>query len=78
MAAARRITTKVLPGGRVEVDLPELRIGQSVDILVIPHASDDQRKSFVRFLQSLSNHRSTAEWEKFDRDLQAERDGWDR
>ncbi|HEX4054604.1 MAG TPA: hypothetical protein VHX86_10100 [Tepidisphaeraceae bacterium] len=76
MAAAQRITTKVLPGGRVEVDMPGLVVGQSVDVLVIPHASEDQRRSFFGFLRSLPSRRSKAAWEKFEKDFQAERDGW--
>jgi len=78
MAAARRITTKVLPGGRVEVDTPDLAVGQSVDVLLIPHTSEDQRKSFFRFLSALPNRRSAAEWEKFETDFQAERDAWNQ
>jgi hypothetical protein len=75
MAAARRITTKVLPGGRVEVDFPGLTTGQSVDVLVIPHASKEQRKQFLELLRSQPG-RSQADWEKFERDFQAERDAW--
>jgi hypothetical protein len=77
MAAARRITTTVLPGGRVEVDLPGLTVGQSVDVMVIPHASKDQCRQFLELLRSLPSH-SQADWEKFEKDFQAEREAWDR
>jgi hypothetical protein len=75
MAAARRITTTVLPGGRVEVDLPGLSAGQSVDVLVIPHASKEEGKRFLELLRSLPP-RSPAEWERFEKDFQAEREAW--
>ena len=78
MAAARRINTTVLPGGRVAVEVPEFAAGQKVDVLVIPQPVEEDRKSFYVFLKSLQNRRSQAEWEKFERDFQSERDAWDR
>jgi hypothetical protein len=78
MAAAKRITTTVLPGGRVEIQTPDLAVGQSVDIVVIPRSTLEQRKSFYSYLHSLPSRRTPAEWEQFEREFHAERDAWDR
>jgi hypothetical protein len=78
MAAARRISTTVLPGGKVAVEIPEFKAGQKVDVLVIPQATESDRKSFHQLLKSLPSRRSPAEWEAFEKDFQAERDAWDR
>ena len=78
MPATRRITTTVLPGGRIEVEAPGLLAGQSVDVLVLPRSSKAQRKSFWEFLQALPSRRTLKEWEQFERHFQAERDSWDR
>ncbi|MDZ8081313.1 MAG: hypothetical protein RMX35_19890 [Nostoc sp. DcaGUA01] len=35
MQAALRITTKVLPGNKIEIQLPQAEIGENVDVFII-------------------------------------------
>ncbi len=86
MQTALRTTTRVLAGGHVTVSDPELKEGQTVEVIVLPqkHPPADSTAatkpmSMVEFLESLPPSRRTlAEWEEFDREFQRERDAWDR
>ncbi len=84
MQAALRITTRVLPGNRVEVSAPQLKEGETVDVIVVlpePAVSDPSppRRSMLDLIQSLPpGPRSAASWEDVERNLQADRDSWDR
>lgn len=80
MEAALHISTRVLPGNRIEITAPELREGDPVDVfLVMPRDRPPCRQSTVEFLDSLpAGPRSFDTWEEFERHFQQERDSWDR
>ena len=54
MKQTRYITTTIQPGNRIEIDLPNIPIGQTIEvILIIPDASDFNppaidRRSFLK------------------------------
>ena len=50
------ITTKVLPGGKIEIVNEELRVGEAVDV-VVRHSSASGRRSAVDILNEAPGHR---------------------
>ncbi len=87
MQTALRITTRVLPGHRVEIVAPELTDGDAVEVFVVmPEAADVPEsepavpaQSLMEFLDTLpSGPRSAPTWEEIERTLQEERNAWDR
>lgn len=74
-----RVRTTVLPGNRIEVSVPELREGETVEVVVIPAATSLPNLSLLEFLDTLpAGPRSYASWEEVERHLQDERAAWDR
>jgi hypothetical protein len=74
-----RVTTRVLPGKRIEITAPDLAEGQTVDVLVMARPERPAGKSLVEFLESLPpGPRSAATWEEVERNFQEERNAWDR
>ena len=77
------ITTTVLPGQRIELVVPQLKVGETVEVTVVSKgaALDKKKGSFdlVGFLDSLpTGPRAFPTWEEYERHLQSERDAWDR
>lgn len=72
-------TTRVLPGHRVEVVVPELQVGQLISVVVEPiEASSRRIDSIVQFLDSLPDGpRAFPDWKKYERYLRQEREVWD-
>jgi len=85
MQNALRVTTRVLPGHRVEIVAPELTDGDSVDVFLVlpqttaPATPEPVRGSVWELIESLPpGPRSAATWEEIERNLQEDRDSWDR
>jgi len=80
MQAALRMTTRVLPGSRVEVVAPELREGESVEVrLVVNRSSESPSRSMFELTDSLPpGPRSAASWEEIERSFQEERKEWEQ
>lgn len=89
METALRLTTRVLPGHRVEIVAPELTEGESVDVFVVmpntanvlpaAEAKSGQRGSIWEMIQSLPpGPRSASTWEEIEQNLQEDRNSWDR
>ncbi len=84
MQTALKITTHVLPGHRVEIVAPELADGQRVEVSVVasePASSPgaEGRTSIWELIQTLPpGPRSASTWEEIERNLQEDRDSWDR
>lgn len=82
--AAIRLTAKVLPGKRIEFTAPELVEGQDVEIFValptVPaRPSTPSFASAADYLASLpARHRTPEEWAQIERELQEDKDSWDR
>jgi hypothetical protein len=79
MQTPLRITTKVLPGNKIEVNLPESEIGTDIEIIVMmPETPKPKPRRALEILEAahrMGPFRTPAE---IDRDLQAERDSWER
>jgi hypothetical protein len=78
MQSALHITTKVLPGNKIEIDAPELAEGTAVEVfLVVPEPSSPPRRSALEIIDSLKGHRLFETAEEADTYLQKERDSWE-
>jgi hypothetical protein len=78
MQSAIRITTRVLPGNRVEVLIPPGSEGEDVEVIVVlPEKKQQSRKSALDILEEAHKHGPFRSVEEIDRDLRAERDSWD-
>ncbi len=85
MQSAIKLRTTVLAGRRIAVDAPELPEGTTVELIILPEFEDrnpnvpPKFKDVVEFLDSLPENRHTPqEWEAIDRELQQEKDAWER
>jgi len=78
MQAAIRITTRVLPGNKVEVLIPPGSEGEDVEVIVVlPEKKQQSQKSSLDILEEAHKHGSFRTVEEIDRDLRTERDSWD-
>jgi hypothetical protein len=76
------VTTRVLPGNRIEIATPDLAEGQSVEVTIraqAPPAVLAPKPGILDLINSFRpSTRTPQEWEEFDREFQRERDAWDR
>lgn len=78
MRSALQITTKVLPGNRVEVQLPPGSEGQEVEVfIVLPEQTTDQTFDVLKFLEEARKKHAGKSAAEIDQQLRAERDSWD-
>lgn len=84
MQAALKLTARVLPGKRSEFTAPELTEGEDVELIVLQSdksvpPSAQPFSTAWEYLQSLKPVEHTPEeWETIERELQAEKDSWER
>ncbi len=84
MQTALKITTHVLPGHRLEIVAPELADGQRVEVSVVASEPSslpgvEGRVSIWELIRTLPpGPRSAPTWEEIERNLQEDRDSWDR
>ncbi len=84
MQTALKITTHILPGHRLEIVAPELAEGQPVEVFVVasepaPAPKAEGRTSIWELIQTLPpGPHSASTWEEIERNLQEDRDAWDR
>jgi len=77
MEGALRVSTTVLPGGRVEVTDPLLPSGKSVDVIILfPESGGDDRRSIVEALAEAPGQALFSEAKAVDLYLREERDSW--
>ncbi|MGK7938180.1 MAG: hypothetical protein AB4206_20640 [Xenococcaceae cyanobacterium] len=78
MQPALHLTTKVLPGKKIEIEIPEGEIGDTVDIFVVlPEKPKKQKLSVLELIETSRSQRSPRSAEDIDRQLQEERNSWD-
>jgi hypothetical protein len=79
MQSALRITTKVLPGNKIEIQLPEAEIGDNVDVFVIfPEKSGAKRGNIIDLIEQIrSQNSSFRTTEDIDKQLREQRESWD-
>jgi hypothetical protein len=75
------VTTRVLPGNRIEVNTAGIPEGQDVEVTITPLAKNGESSSqnVLDFIDSLPpGPRSAASWTDLERQIQEERASWDR
>ena len=77
MQKALHITTKVLPGGRIEIVDQKLPVGESVDVVVL-HSLGSEQLSAVDILKGAPGQRLFKSAEEVESYLKDERASWDR
>jgi hypothetical protein len=78
MQSAIRITTKVLPGDKLEIQLPPGTVGEQVEVFVIlPEQPKHGRRKVLELLEEIRSRHASRTVEEIDRELQAERNSWD-
>ncbi|MBW4666698.1 MAG: hypothetical protein KME60_04455 [Cyanomargarita calcarea GSE-NOS-MK-12-04C] len=78
MQSTLHITTKVLPGNKIEIQVPEAQIGDSVDVFVVlPEKAEPKRRSVLDIIEESRKRHPSRTAEDIDRQLQEERESWD-
>ncbi len=78
MQSALRITTKVLPGNKIEIEIPEAEIGDSVDVFVIlPEKVEPKKRSVLEIIEESRRRHPSRNASDIDKQLQEERLSWD-
>jgi hypothetical protein len=78
MQPALHITTKVLPGKKLEIQVPEAAIGDTVDVFVIlPEKPTSKRHSVIEVIEQIRSRYPFKNTEDIDTQLQKERDSWE-
>lgn len=78
MQKAFHIRTKVLPGCKIELVVPQIEKGSEVEIFIIASEISRPSKSALEIIRDLKGHRLFQFPEEVDRYLKHERDAWDR
>lgn len=78
MQAAYHTTTIILPGNKIEIELPEGTIGEAIEVIILPPRKFTQeRRSVLDIIadaQKIPPYRTP---EEIDRDIQEEGNSWD-
>jgi hypothetical protein len=78
MQAAVRIMTKVLPGNRIEIEVPDGSVGAEVEVIVVlPETIPTGRRNVLKLIEEIRSRHPQRSTEDIDRELAAERDSWD-
>lgn len=80
MQAALHISTQVLPGHKIEIQVPNAGIGDTVDVFVIlseKQQPESKRRSIIEILEEIHTKRTPRSAEDIDKQLQEERESWD-
>ncbi|MGL5876052.1 MAG: hypothetical protein ACRC2R_27470 [Xenococcaceae cyanobacterium] len=78
MQPAFHLTTKVLPGNKIEIEIPEGEIGDTVDVFVVlPAKPTEKKRSVLEIIEQSRSRNTLRSAEDIDRQLREERDSWD-
>lgn len=78
MQSALHLTAKVLPGNKLELELPPGSEGQEVNVfIVLPAPQKVEPSNILEIIAEARHHRIGMTAEEIDRYLQAERESWD-
>ena len=78
MPSTLRVKTRVLPGHRIELTAPDLREGETVEVLlIVDRPAEGEAISMAALLATLPpGPRSAGSWEEIEQRLREERDSW--
>ena len=69
------MTTKVLPGNKIEIEIPEGEIGDTVDVFVVlPEKPKARKRSVLEILEEVHAKRPPRSAEDIDKQLKEERE----
>ena len=78
MQSAIRITTKVLVGNKLEIEVPPGSVGEEVEVFVIiPEKLQGGRRKVLELLTEIRSRHVSRTVEEIDQELQEERNSWD-
>jgi hypothetical protein len=77
MQTALHITTNVLPGGKVELQLPPTTVGNEVEVFVILPEQKAAEQPILDFFAEIHRQGPFRTPEETDRDIQLEKQAWD-
>jgi hypothetical protein len=79
MSSTIRTRATVLRGRRLDIPTPQLREGETVDVIVVvPEDQPGSRGGVLDFLDALPpGPRSAGNWDEVERGLKQERDSWE-
>jgi hypothetical protein len=78
MHSAIRITTKVIAGNKLEIEVPPGSVGEEVEVFVIiPEKAQHGRRKVLALLAEIRSRHVSRTVEEIDRELQEERNSWD-
>jgi len=78
MQPALHLTAKVLPGNKIEIEIPEGEIGDTVDVFVVlPKKPQEKKRSVLEIIEESRSRNSLRSAEDIDRQLREERNSWD-
>lgn len=79
MQTALRMTTWVLPGGKIEITDARLPTGKEVEVIaLLPEATDETRRSIVDILAEAPGHLAFQTADEVDVYIREEREAWER
>ncbi|MEA5575732.1 hypothetical protein [Anabaena sp. UHCC 0451] len=78
MQAALHISTQVLPGQKIEIQVPDAAIGDTVEVFVIlPQKPESKRGSVLDLIEQIRSKQQFRSAEDIDKQLQEERESWE-
>jgi hypothetical protein len=78
MQSAFHVTTKVLPGNKIEIELPPGSEGQDVTVFVVlPEPTETKPFNILEFLAAAREKHAGRTAEEIDQQIRVERDSWD-
>lgn len=80
MQAALHISTQVLPGQKIEIQVPDAAIGDTVDVFVIlseKQKPESKRRSVLDLIEQIRSKKQFRSAEDIDKQIQEERESWD-
>jgi len=77
MQSAIRITTKVLAGNKLEIEVPPGSVGEEVEVFVIIPEKPPWRRKVLELLTEIRSRHVSRTVEEIDRELQEEKNSWD-
>lgn len=78
MQTAFKVTTKVLPGNKIEVELPPGSENKEVEvIIVLPKETSAKPRNVLEIIEEARNNRIGMTAEQIDSYLKEERESWD-
>ena len=78
MQSAIRITTKVIAGNKLEIQVPPGSVGEEVEVFVIiPEKPPCGRRKVLELLTEIRSRHVSRTVEEIDRELQKEKNSWD-